>query len=115
MAEELDLTTPVVESKTTDIYSVVMIMMNSDEPIISGPLAQPPGMVQINIKDNNGLITSQSFSGTLAQDMIRFINTADFTTRSLEKRILEKLNAMGVLVGTVTGTPEVPSGPTGLE
>ena len=119
MPEELDLTTPVVESKTTDTFKVVSIMLNSEMGLaqtIPNGTPPPPGMVAITVKDNNGATKAFQYGGLLAQDMIKFINTGDFTTRSLHKRILEKLAANGDIVGTVTGTPDVPSGtPTGLE
>jgi hypothetical protein len=119
MAESLDLTTPVVESKTTDIYAVVNLSMDSEmlaeTPIPPG--VPVPGFVTIAIKDNNGVRTSKSYTGVLAQNMIKFINTGDFTVRSLHRRILEKLSADGVLVGSVVGTPDPPTAgsPTGLE
>lgn len=46
-----------------------------------------------------------SYSGTEAETLLRALNTANLSTKSLHRRILEKLTADGLLSGTVEGTP----------
>jgi hypothetical protein len=114
MAEELVLTDPKVEpEKVTNKYKVTGINMSSES---SGP-AMPgaePGNVMIQLKDNLGLSLSHTMVGLEAQNFIKFVNTGNFSTKSLNRRILEKLSNDGILPGTVTGTPEPPAGPTGF-
>ena len=124
MAEQFGLTTPIVDTKTTSVYTVQAITMTMDA--LAPPPAQPPppappiplpppGMVTIQVKDNLGQGRSFQYFGDQAQNLIKFINTGNFTVKSLQKRILEKLALDGGVPGAVTGTPDVPTAPTGLE
>jgi hypothetical protein len=107
--EELVLTDPVViPEKVTDKYKVVSLTMNGDPTNLSPGGEQ--GMVSIMLRDNLGGMFSHQYTGTTAMDYIKFINTGNFTTKSLNKRILERLSNEGVLPGTVTGTPDPPAG-----
>jgi hypothetical protein len=76
------------------------------ELVVSATLGA--GLVGIELKDNNNERFSHSYYGTEAVNMIKFLNTANLTTKSLHKRVLEKLSTDGVLPGTVTGTPDPP-------
>lgn len=110
MAEELVLTDPKVEpEKITDKYKVVGINMSVDTgfgPVIPGT---EPGNVSIQLKDNLGGIITHTMVGLEAQNFIKFVNTGNFSVKSLNRRILEKLSNDGILPGTVTGTPEPPA------
>lgn len=105
--EELTLTDPVVvPAKTTNKYHVVSFTMNHE-------LVMPPetvgGAIFIELKDNNDERSSYSYVGQEARQLIQFLNTANLTTKSMHKRILEKLSNDGKLPGTVTGTPDPPT------
>lgn len=103
--EELILTDPVViPEKVTSKYKVITLSMNIETII---PPSLEPGLLQIHLKDNNGAMSTYIYTGKAATDYIKFINTANFTTKSLHKRILEKLSTDGFLPGTVTGAPDV--------
>jgi hypothetical protein len=94
--EELVLTDPVVEpEKVKNKYKVVSLTMNHESQLFG-----------IQLKDNLGGMFAHQYVGQEAVDYIKFINTANFTTKSLHKRVLEKLAADGVLPGTVTGAPD---------
>lgn len=110
--EELVLTDPVVKpEEVTSKYKVVSLTLNNDTsvPVPGGQ----PGLVTIQLRDNLGGVFNHQYTGQTAIDYIKFINTANFTTKSLHKRILERLSNDGVLPGTVTGTPDPPTG-TGI-
>jgi hypothetical protein len=106
--EELVLTDPVVvppvttPGATKNKYHVVGITMNMES---QGPTGQP-GFVHIMLKDDTGAMLTHYYEGPSAQQMIRTLNTANLQTKSMHKRILEKLANDGVLPGTVSGTPD---------
>jgi hypothetical protein len=102
--EELVLSAPVVvPASTTDRYRVVALTLNLEAA--STP-SSAPGLILIDLRDNLGVRSSYRYEGQTATDMIKFLNTANLTTKSMHKRILERLSADGLLVGTVTGTPD---------
>ena len=109
--EELELTDPVTEpAKTTSTFHVVSLTLNHEAPaVIPEPGQETTAMVNIGLKDNLGKPWSYQYTGQVALDYIKFINTANFTVKSLHKRILERLSTDGVLPGTVTGTPDPPA------
>jgi len=109
--EELVLTDPVVKpEEVTQTYKVVALILNHEivaTPVPSTPPA--PGLVSIQLRDNLGAMFIHQYTGQTAQDYIKFVNTANFSTKSLHKRILERLSNEGVLPGTVTGAPDPPT------
>lgn len=111
MPEELILTTPVVPTAPapTTKYRVSAFTMDLETmapPLV--PTGQPPepGLVQIKLKDDTGKYSNYQYTGKQAVNMIQALNTANLTQKSLQKRILEKLSADGLLPGTVQGTPD---------
>ena len=63
-------------------------------------------------RSSDGNVTTSALAERLgvtaasATAMIKQLNTANLTTKSMQKRILEKLSADGFLPGTVQGTPD---------
>jgi hypothetical protein len=109
--EELVLTDPVVEpEKVTSKFHVLALLLNHGAPSqMPNPEQIVTALVKIDLVDNLGKAWTYSYTGQTALDYIKFINTANFTTKSLHKRILERLASDGVLPGTVTGTPDPPA------
>ena len=104
--EELVLTDPVVTpEQISNKYRVVSLVLNHEASSPGGV----PGLVMIQLRDNLGLPFAHQYTGQAALDMIKWLNTANFTTKSMHKRILEKLSNDGVLPGSVTGTPDPPA------
>lgn len=105
MAEELVLTDPIVIPEVvTNKFRVTSIVMDSEAmPAVPDGV---PAYMQINLKDNNNAPRQVTYVGQEAKDYIKFINTANFSTKSMHKRILEKLSVDGELPGTVVGAPE---------
>lgn len=101
--EELTLTTPVTVPSTTK-YKVTRMMFD-----LEGMAGMEPGRIEIALKDDHDRPVNASYMGQPALDFIKYINTANFTTVSLHKRVLNKLAADGKLpAGTVTGAPDPP-------
>jgi len=94
--ETLTLTTPEVTPQiTTTEYRVVYLLLEWEQ-----------GLIVIHLRGTNGERTEVRYTGPEAVTMIRTLNTANLSVKSLHKRILEKLVADGKIAGTVTGTPD---------
>jgi len=105
--EELVLTDPVVVPETvTAKYRVLSLTLNLEWMALP---TSAPGLIAIDLKDNNDERFSHRYEGDEATDLIKFLNTANLSTKSLHKRILEKLSNDGVLPGTVVGAPDPPA------
>ena len=106
MAEELILTDPIVDPETViTSYKVVGLNLDFEYPITSD---QQKGLVGIRLRDNLGGSLYHQYEGDEAIDMMKWMNTANFSTNSMQKRILQKLSNDGVISGTVTGAPDPP-------
>ena len=109
--EELELTDPVVEpAKTTSTFKVMSVLFDLESLLVIPTPTQSTGpIVKLRLKDNLDKPYNYEYTGQTALDMIKFMNTANFTVKSMHKRILERLSADGVLPGTVTGAPDPPA------
>ena len=106
--EQLELTDPVVvPEQVTSTYKVMSLHLNWEG--VASPGATP-GLVDVVLKDNLEGRVAHRYEGQEAIDMMKWMNTANFSVTSMHKRILQKLTNDGVLVGTVTGTPDPPAG-----
>ena len=96
MPEQLDLTTPlVVQLPAVTSYKVIELRMN-------WPLAE----IDITLADQLGKTITASYRNSQAAALMATLNTANLSTKSLQKRAIEKLQADGKLpAGTITGTP----------
>lgn len=117
MAEELVLTDPIVPPAppTTTKFRVSALTLDLEMVLPSSELPPPPpapqpvpdpGWINIKLKDEHGAYTYYEYKGTQAVNLIKTLNTANCSTKSMQKRVLEKLSADGLLPGTVTGTPD---------
>jgi len=103
--EQLELTDPIVTPGTLTVsYRVLSLLLNWEgQPSIPGGIL---GTVDILLKDNLDGRLSHRYEGQPAIDMMKWLNTANFSVNSMHKRILQKLSNDGVIPGTVTGTPD---------
>jgi len=102
--EEHALDTPITTQTVTTKYHVVRLTLDLDA--VASPPA-PPGAIRITLRDNLGGKSEYGYDGLTAQNFIRLLNTANLTTKSMHKRILEKLEADGKLPpGTIVGAPD---------
>jgi hypothetical protein len=98
MAEQLGLTTPEVTPQITNAnYKVAAIHL------IAWPLAD----VSVHlIGDNGERVEIRTTDSTEAQTLLQQLNTANLSTKSLQRRCLEWCaSKLPRLAGTVSGTP----------
>ena len=95
MPEVLTLTsTIVVPDRTT--YRVVRLVLDWAAQVI-----------QVHAVGSDGVDVLHEYRGTEAVSLMTVLNSANLSTSSLHKRVLQKLVTDGKLpAGTVSGTPE---------
>lgn len=92
--ETWTLTTPV--SKTVTTYQVAMLQLNWLQ-----------AAVYVELRPDSGDRITHVYTGEAAINLMTTLNRANFSTKSLHKRILEQLAADGVInPGTATGVPD---------
>lgn len=108
MAEDYTLIEPEVKPEVVNTKYKVIYMMFSIEQ----------SHCAFNLLGQNGERLFAEYGGPLAtpeeqeeaRKFIKFCNTANFSTNSMQKRILQKLGTDGKIPpGTVTGTPDPPT------
>jgi hypothetical protein len=98
MAEQHDLTTPIAATGGTSFWKVRLLTMfyDGDESYI-----------KVGLAGENGEQKSVGYTGSEAETLIRALNKADLSTKSLHRRILEKLaDDDKIGPGTQSGTPD---------
>ena len=94
--ESISLTTPeVIPAITTTDYRVVLLHLDFEKAEIA-----------IHLRGTNGERKEFRYSGDTATTMMVGLNKANLSIKSLQRRILERLAADGLLSGTVTGVPD---------
>jgi len=95
--EQLDLTnaetTPAIN---TTFYRVVFLLFNW----------RAPAEIMIHLEGTNGEIKQFRYEGAAATALMITLNKANLSTISLQKRVLQKLVADGLIAGTVSGAPD---------
>lgn len=92
--EQIDLTNPQPAPVATD-YTIDRITFDWTGQNIS-----------IRLVSNNSEIISHHYTGTIAKNLMIALNKTDLSVKSLHRRVMEKLIADGVIVGTISGTPD---------
>ncbi len=92
--EQLDLTTPEVKPDN-NYYEVARLCLHWDAQIIT-----------IELSGENGEELQVTYTGDIALNLMRGLNKANLSTKSLNRRIMERLVADGKLSGSVSGTPD---------
>jgi hypothetical protein len=100
MAESLVLTAPIVPPTPPTLAEYQVIRFGLDR-------ATSESFVMFVVRSNTGRIVEAKYVGAAADAMISALNTVNLSTKSLQKRILERMVADGFIpAGTVTGTPD---------
>lgn len=94
MAEQLDLTAPIVPpSRTT--YTVQGLTLN-----------YPAAVIQATLLGSDGVVIVIGWEGPPATALMIALNKANLSTTSLQKRVLQQAVTDSKLpAGTVSGTP----------
>ena len=95
MAEKLGLVVPIVPPAVTD-YEVGLLSLDRLRQI-----------VYIEVYANTATVVAVKYTGAVAGTMIQQLNKANLSTKSLERRIIERLQLDGYLpAGTINGFPD---------
>ena len=95
MTEQINLTTPVPGTADRTNYIV-------DELHFQWTRQR----IDIYLLANNGERQHFDYEGQVATDLMVALNKADLSTKSLHRRVIEKLVADGLLSGAISGMPE---------
>jgi len=95
MAEQINLTIPKPDIPGLSSWRIVVIVLNIQRKLI-----------QIDLLSNSGENKTVKIGGAKATTLIKQLNKANLSTKSLHKRILERLIADGEFNGTISGTPD---------
>jgi len=94
MAEQLDLTVAITQPARTT-YTLSYLGLDWEGSAIT-----------IRLKGSDGAVLSMGYAGNEATALMTTLNSANLSTISLYKRVLQKLVTDGKLpAGTVNGTP----------
>lgn len=93
MAETIALTAPIQAKPGTSTLKVAALIINPESAFIEAHFRGTNGELEIARWDN-------------ALTLIQQLNKANLTTKSLERRVMERAIADGKLAGTITGTPD---------
>ncbi len=63
-------------------------------------------VIGISLKNEGGDTFYHSITGPAALTLMATLNKLDLSTKSLHRRIMERLVADGVLAGAISGTPD---------
>ena len=94
MSEQLDLTTPITTPSIT-YYNIKCLVLDWGNKAIV-----------ISLKGTNGENKQFSYDGDIAVTLMKALNKADLSVKSLHRRVLERLIADSFLPGLVSGSPE---------
>ena len=94
-AEQIDLTTPITKP-AINYYKIDSVVLNYSGAIITIILIDPV----------TGEKPVFSYYGTTATNLMITLNKVDLSTKSLQKRIFERLITDGKIAGTISGVPD---------
>jgi hypothetical protein len=92
MAEIITLTTPEPGAQN---YTVTMLKLDWANAHIF-----------IHLRGDNGAVKTHAYSGATATALMIALNKANLTLKSLQRRVIERLQLDGVISGSISGTPD---------
>lgn len=104
--ELLTLTAPEVQPQVvTANYQIAYINFNWESPTIVIGLRGENGELKVFTYGGNNPDNTPA-DRTKARNLMIALNKMNFTTNSLQKRVIQQLVTDGFIAGTVTGTPD---------
>lgn len=94
--EQINLPEPIKADPGSDTFTVARLDFE----------LSPEPKIKILLNGNNGHKISHSYEGITALNLLRYVNTANFSTNSLHKQLMNRLITDGVISGTITGVPD---------
>jgi hypothetical protein len=95
MAEQIDLAAPAQTNPGTNYYRVDVLMFDLGNEHI-----------RVELVGDQGLRRAVDYQAETATSLMRTLNKANLSAKSLHRRIIELLVADGHLVGTISGEVE---------
>jgi len=95
MAEQLDLASPEKSAPGTVTWKPFLLHLNNEAATIKAAF-----------RGDNGEYTSIEYEGSMATTLMKALNKADLSVKSLQRRIMERAVSDGKLNGTISGTPD---------
>lgn len=104
MAEQIDLSVAL----TTSSWRVRSLTLTRGLFSSGGSITldSSKSSIQVTLIGENGKTFEYAWTGSLADADIVSLNKVNLSTTSLNRRIINKLIADGVIVGTASGTPD---------
>lgn len=110
MAEKIALTTPhVVDPRQATNFEVHSVQFNYKDKIITIHVGENGIQKMITYTDLPATFDAQGnpvAANPIATTLMLALNKANLSTKSLHRRILERLVADGHIAGTISGTPD---------
>lgn len=104
--EQFSKSTPIIiPTKTTTTYKVIFISFHWEQASIIIHLRGENGEIEIFTYGGPNPVATQGERDIALQMMIG-LNKANLTTKSLHRRILERLVTDGHIAGSITGVPD---------
>ncbi len=98
MAEQHDLTTPIPTRGGTSFWEIQHLVLHHDGD---------ESYIKVGLVGENAERVSTGWQGAEATTLIRALNTANLSAKSLQRRVLERLATDGLLApGSISGTPD---------
>ena len=96
MAEQLTLTTPITHAPV-HAFSIVQVILQWEAP----------ARISVELVGDDGVERRiYSWTGESAAQLLIAFNTVNLSTKSLQRRVFERLVADGYLGGAVGGAPD---------
>jgi len=92
--EQIDLTTPITQPSITNYRLNKLDLRWLDQHI------------RIELVADSGEVIEHSYDGDIARNLMIALNKMDLSVKSLQRRVMEKLIADGIISGAISGAPD---------
>jgi|SRR5215471_7542638 len=107
MAEEYNLDIP--ETTPAIVVNKYQIRIMTFDFNSTAPMVSESGIFSVSLIDNNGKFINVQYTGQKAKNIMKTLNTGNFTNVSMQKKIMQQLEKDGQIgSGSVSGTPDPP-------
>jgi hypothetical protein len=98
MGERIDLAAPDQATPGTPDYRVVLLTLAYE--------GENGAYICVGLQGSTGVRRTFTYDGQVARDLVVALNKANLSTKSLQRRVLERLVADGKLAGAIAGLPD---------
>lgn len=94
------------EQITLAVAEMTPAIITTDYRVVGLTLDFEHAMLTIRIRGTNGEPKEFRYEGATATTLMIALNKANLSLKSLQRRVLERLLADGLIAGAVTGNPD---------